>query len=122
MLRGKLEFASGEEGREAETLTHLLRRATADAARARLRGLDLTPLAEAVAQSPVRTGERVPAPEVVAALPRTPVLTEVARRLDAAGTEDPGPMAAAAELALEYLYLTRKLAKDESDDETVRYG
>ena len=65
VLRGKLEFASGEEGREAETLTHLLRRATADAARARLRGLDLTPLAEAVAQSPVRTGERVPAPEVV---------------------------------------------------------
>jgi magnesium chelatase subunit I len=122
VLRGKLEFASGEEGREAETLTHLLRRATADAARTRLRGLDLTPLAEAVAQSPVRTGERVPALEVVAALPRTPVLTEVARRLDAAGTEDPGPMAAAAELALEYLYLTRKLAKDESDDETVRYG
>ena len=46
----------------------------------------------------------------------------VARRLDAGGTEDPGPMAAAAELALEYLFLTRKLAKDESDDETVTYG
>jgi magnesium chelatase subunit I len=122
VLRGKLEFASGEEGREAETLTHLLRRATADTARARLRGLDLQPLAAAVASSPVRTGERVPAREVVSALPRTPVLTEVARRLDAAGTEDPGPMAAAAELALEYLYLTRKLAKDESDDETVSYG
>ena len=29
---------------------------------------------------------------------------------------------AAAELALEYLFLTRKLAKDESDDETVTYG
>jgi magnesium chelatase subunit I len=122
VLRGKLEFASGEEGREAETLTHLLRRATADTARARLRGLDLTPLADAVSQRPVRTGERVPAATVVSALPRTPVLTEVARRLDAAGTEDPGPMAAAAELALEYLFLTRKLAKDESDDETVSYG
>ena len=70
----------------------------------------------------MRTGERVPAAQVVAALPRKPVLTEVARRLDAAGTEDPGPMAAAAELALEYLYLTRKLAKDESDEETVTYG
>jgi magnesium chelatase subunit I len=122
VLRGKLEFASGEEGRETETLTHLLRRATADTARARLRGLDLTPLTEAVSQSPVRTGERVPAAAVVSALPRSPVLTEVARRLDAAGTEDPGPMAAAAELALEYLFLTRKLAKDESDDETVTYG
>ena len=62
VLRGKLEFASGEEGREAETLTHLLRRATADTARARLRGLDLTPLAEAVSRSPVRTGERVRPP------------------------------------------------------------
>ena len=70
VLRGKLEFASGEEGREAETLTHLLRRATADTARARLRGLDLTPLAEAVSRSPVRTGERVPAAAVVSALPR----------------------------------------------------
>jgi magnesium chelatase subunit I len=64
----------------------------------------------------------VPAADVVSALPRTAVLTEVARRLDAAGTEDPGPMAAAAELALEYLFLTRKLTKDESDDETVSYG
>jgi magnesium chelatase subunit I len=122
VLRGKLEFASGEEGRESETLTHLLRRATADTARARLRGIDLTPLAEAVSRRPVRTGERVPAAAVVSALPRTPVLTEVARRLDAAGTEDPGPMAAAAELALEYLFLTRKLAKNDSDDETVSYG
>ena len=76
VLRGKLEFASGEEGREAETLTHLLRRATADTARARLRGLDLTPLAEAVSRSPVRTGERVAAAAVVSALPRVAVLTD----------------------------------------------
>jgi magnesium chelatase subunit I len=122
VLLGKLEFASGEEGREAETLTHLLRRATADTARARLRGLDLTPLADAVSKHPVRTGERVPAAAVVSALPRAKVLTEVALRLDAAGTEDPGPMAAAAELALEYLFLTRKLAKDNADDDTVSYG
>ena len=70
MLRGKVEFETGEEGREVEVLEHLLRRATADTARARLRGLDLTPLAEAVSQSPVRTGERVPAAVVVSALPR----------------------------------------------------
>ena len=55
VLRGKLEFASGEEGRESEHLDHLLRRATAATARARLRGIDLTPLADAVAGSPVRT-------------------------------------------------------------------
>jgi magnesium chelatase subunit I len=56
VLRGKLEFASGEEGREAEHLEHLLRRATADTARARLRGIDLNPLAEAVSGATVRTG------------------------------------------------------------------
>ena len=123
VLRGKLEFASGEEGREDEILRHLLRRATADTARARLRGVDLTALAAAVTAHPVRTGERVPAAAVVAALPVVPVLTEIASRLGASGTEDPGPMASAAELALELLFLTRRLAKDPSDDgDTVSYG
>jgi magnesium chelatase subunit I len=121
VLRGKLEFASGEEGRETEHMVHLLRRATADTARARLRGIDLNPLAEAVSGHPVRTGERVPAAEVVAALPQVPALTEIANRLDAGGTEDPGRMASAAELALELLYLTRRLTKDETDDDSVSY-
>jgi magnesium chelatase subunit I len=49
------------------------------------------------------------------------VVTEVAGRLGAAGTEDPGPMASAAELALELLFLTRKLAKS-ADDDAVQYG
>lgn len=121
VLRGKLEFASGEEGRETEHMVHLLRRATADTARARLRGIDLNPLAEAVSGHPVRTGERVPAGEVVAALPSVGTLTEIANRLDASGTEDPGRMASAAELALELLYLTRRLTKDETDDDSVSY-
>jgi magnesium chelatase subunit I len=122
VLRGKLEFASGEEGREFEHLDHLLRRATADTARARLRGIDLTPLAEAVAQAPVRTGERVPAAEVVAALPALDAVTEIGKRLGASGTEAPGAMASAAELALELLFLTRRLAKDAADDDSVSYG
>lgn len=123
VLRGKIEFESGEEGREEEILEHLLRRAVADTARFALRGVDLSELADAVATHPVRTGERVPAAEVVAKLPTGAALTEVARRLGAEGTEDPGPMASAAELALEYLFLTRKLAKDETDDgDTVEYG
>jgi magnesium chelatase subunit I len=121
VLRGKLEFASGEEGRETEHLVHLLRRATADTARFRLRGIDLNPLAEAVSGRPVRTGERIPAREVVAALPATATLTEVASRLEVGGSEDPGPMASAAELALELLYLTRRLTKDETDDDSVSY-
>jgi magnesium chelatase subunit I len=123
VLRGKLEFASGEEGREEEVLEHLLRRATADTARFALRGVELTALVDAVTSRPVRTGEQVPAAQVVAGLPEVPALTEVAKRLGASGTEDPGPMASAAELALEYLFLTRKLAKDESEDgNTVSYG
>ena len=126
VLRGKLEFASGEEGREEEVLEHLLRRAVADTARFALRGVNLTELVDQVSGRPVRTGERVPASEVVAALPTVPALTEVAKRLGASGTEDPGPMASAAELALEYLFLTRKLAKDSSEDDaagdTVTYG
>ena len=124
VLRGKLEFASGEEGRETEHLEHLLRRATADTARRRLRGIDLNPLAEAVCR-----GTRC-APGSGCRRPRwwprcrpSPALTEVATRLDAAGTEDPGPMASAAELALELLFLTRRLTKDQSDDgDTVSYG
>jgi magnesium chelatase subunit I len=121
VLRGKLEFAAGEEGREDEILEHLLRRATADTARRALRGVDLTPLAEAVTATPVRTGDLVPAAAVVASLPPVATVTDVATRLGAAGTEDPGPMASAAELALELLFLTRKLAKS-ADDDTVQYG
>jgi len=125
VLRGKLEFAAGEEGREDEVLEHLLRRATADTARRALRGVDLTSLAEAVTQTPVRTGDLVPAATLVASLPSaraaTRTLTEVANRLGANGTEDPGPMASAADLALELLFLTRKLAKS-TDDDTVQYG
>jgi len=123
VLRGKLEFVTGQEGREDEVLEHLLRRATADTARSKLRGVDLTPLAEAVTKAPLRTGDRVTAAQVVGALPRVTVLTVIGQRLGAAGTEDPGPMASAAELALELLFLTRKLTKEPSDDgDTVSYG
>ncbi|HXT43758.1 MAG TPA: sigma 54-interacting transcriptional regulator [Pseudonocardiaceae bacterium] len=131
VLRGKLEFESGYDqpsenstGRDeqGDVLTHLLRRAVADTARARLRGLNLAPLAAAVSGGHrVATGEQVPAAEVLAALPELPVLHEVATRLGAAPGGPPGPIAAAVELALESLYLTRKLGKDVEDGRTV-YG
>jgi len=121
VLRGKLEFEAGEEGRESEHLSHLLRRSVADTARARLGRLDLTPLAKAVGDGhPVMTGERVPAAEVLAALPELPVLHEVAKRLGVASTDPPGRIAAAVELALESLYLHRQLDKN-ADDGTVTY-
>ncbi len=123
VLRGKLEFATGHEGQEDEVLEHLLRRATADTARTALRGVDLEPLVQGVTTTPLRTGDRVTAAAVVAALPQVAALTAIGQRLGASGTEDPGPMASAAELALELLFLTRKITKEPSDDgATVSYG
>ena len=58
VLRGKLEFESGEEGRELAVLEHLLRRATADTAQKALGGIDVRPLVLAVEGSSVTTGSR----------------------------------------------------------------
>src|SRR4051794_2438014 len=122
VLRGKLEFEPGEEGREIELLEYLLRRSVADTARERFAGLDLTPLAHAVADGNlVTTGERVPGREVLAALPELPVLHDVAARAGVDADASPGRIAAAVELALEMLYLSKRVAKDADDDTTV-YG
>ena len=60
VLRGKLEFEAGEEGREDEVLGYLLRRSIADTARGLFAGLDLSSLVEAVTGGhPVATGERI---------------------------------------------------------------
>ncbi|MGL5853523.1 MAG: magnesium chelatase, partial [Phycicoccus sp.] len=48
VLRGKVEFESGEEGREREVLAHLLRTATAEVCRQRLGGIDLALLVDAI--------------------------------------------------------------------------
>ncbi|MBF6354981.1 ATP-binding protein [Nocardia higoensis] len=113
VLRGKLEFESGEEGREQEHLAHLLRRAFAETARDRLGGLNLRPLVEAVAAGhQVTTGDRVPGAEVLSALPELPVLHEVAERLDVVASDQPARIASAVEFALESLFLAREIAKD----------
>ena len=119
VLRGKLEFESGEEGREQAVLEHLLRRATADTAQRVLGGMDVGPLVAAVeAGSPVTTGERVSAKDVLAALPELPVIDAIAERL---GAESDGERAAAVELALEALYLAKRIDKVSGEGETV-YG
>ena len=119
VLRGKLEFESGEEGREQAVLEHLLRRATADTAQKALGGIDVAPLLAAVeAGSAVTTGEQVPAKDVLAALPGLPVIDTIAERL---GARTDGERAAALELALEALYLAKKLDKTTGDGETT-YG
>jgi magnesium chelatase subunit I len=119
VLRGKLEFESGEEGREQAVLEHLLRRATADTASRALGGLDVGPLVAAVeGGSAVTTGERVSAKDVLAALPDLPIVEAVAKRL---GAESEGERAAALELALEALYLAKRVDKVSGEGETV-YG
>ncbi|QEM43459.1 magnesium chelatase [Mycolicibacterium grossiae] len=119
VLRGKLEFESGEEGREQAVLEHLLRRATADTAQRLLGGLDVGPLVAAVEEgAPVTTGERVSAKDVLAALPDLPVVDEIATRLKA---QSDGERAAALELALEALYLAKRIDKVSGEGETV-YG
>ncbi len=119
VLRGKLEFESGEEGREQAVLEHLLRRATADTAQRLLGGIDVGPIVAAIEHgSPVTTGARVPAREVLAALPEVPAVAEIQRSL---GARSEGQRAAAIELALEGLYLAKRIDKVSDEGETV-YG
>ena len=122
VLGGKIEFESGEEGREREVLTHLLRTATAETVRARLRGIDFALLVEAMEEGRmVTTGTQVTARDFLAGLPvlgESELYDEVCDRLDA---DDDGSRASAIELAFEGLYLARKIGKDSDGAETV-YG
>ncbi|MFC7376392.1 MULTISPECIES: sigma 54-interacting transcriptional regulator [unclassified Brachybacterium] len=122
VLGGKVEFESGEEGRELEILEHLLRTATAETVREHFRNLDLGPLVEAFDGSQtVTTGDKVTATEFLESLPELSapeVYDEIAERL---GAHSPGERAGAIELALEGLFLVRRLSKESGAGETV-YG
>ncbi len=122
VLGGKIEFETGEEGRERAILEHLLRTAVADTARAHLRGLDSRALADALhTGATVMTGEQIPAAEVLSAMPvlgESDLYDQVASRLEAV---TPGERAGALELLLESLYLEKKIGKDSAGGGTV-YG
>ncbi len=120
-LRGKVEFESGEEGREIEVLAHLLRVATAETFRARLASTDLSGFIALVAEGgSVQTGELIPASKIVGQVGALPGLGAVLQRL---GITEPGAeqAAAAIEFVLEGLHLTRRLAKNTSDDGRTTY-
>ena len=120
VLRGKVEFESGEEGREIEVLEHMLRRATADTVRAHLGGLNLAALVTAVESGdPIVTGDRITAKALLDELPDVAVIGDITERLKA--TSD-GEKAAAVELALEGLYLARRISKDPDDDGQTVYS
>ena len=119
--RGKVEFEAAEEGRELEVLAHLLRKATADAFRSLLGGVDLSALQARFAQgATVETGDLVPAGELLSRVGTVPGLSVILTRLGIE-EESPGLAAAAIELAMEGLHLNRRLAKDEVHGRTV-YG
>jgi magnesium chelatase subunit I len=121
--RGKVEFEDTEEGRELEILDHLLRRAIARTYRAHLAGVDLSGLqAKFDGGSTVLAGDAVSAADLLRQLGTVPGLSTLLERLGVPdGAESPGLAAGAVELAMEGLYLNRRLAKDEVDGQTV-YG
>ncbi|MDT7545015.1 MAG: magnesium chelatase subunit [Actinomycetota bacterium] len=119
--RGKVEFEAAEEGREMEVLAHLLRKATADAFRAQLAGVDLTGLQARFDEgATVETGDLVPAADLLERLGTVPGLAAILTKLGIE-EESPGLAAAALEFALEGLHLNRRLSKDAMPGRTV-YG
>ena len=121
-LLGKLEFEMGEEGREAEVVSHLLRVAVAETFRERLGGLDLSGFAQVFAEgATVETGELVTARDLLAQLDTLPGLSKVLDRLGDGDDASVGHSAAAVELVLEGMHLTRRIDKQRLDGRTV-YG
>jgi magnesium chelatase subunit I len=122
-LRGKVEFDSGEEGRETEILSHLLRVATAETFRARLAGLDLSGFTDLVAEGAIiETGDLVSAEELLAQIGTVPGLAKVLDRLGLGDAPSPGQAASGVEFVLEGLHLSRRLAKELTDDGRTLYG
>ncbi|MFG1673116.1 magnesium chelatase [Micromonospora sp. NPDC049282] len=122
-LRGKVEFESGEEGREIEVLGHLLRTATAETFRARLAGLDLSGFTALVAEGAVvETGELVSSAELLRQVGTVPGLAKVLDRLGLGDAPSPEEAAAGIEFVLEGLHLTRRLGKDVTESGRTVYG
>jgi magnesium chelatase subunit I len=121
-VQGKVEFEASEEGREAEVLDHLLRRAVADTFRARLGGVDLAGLVAVFEDgTTVESGELVPATDLLAGVGTVPGLAKILTGLGIDDVDTPGLAAAGVEFALEGLYLLRRLSKETVDDR-ILYG
>src|SRR5437588_1151933 len=121
-VQGKVEFEATEEGREAEILDHLLRRAVADTFRFHLGGVDVNPLVDKFADGTiVETGELVPATELLEEIGPIEGLSKLLSALGIDDVDTPGLAAADVEFALEGLYLLRRLSKESVDDRVI-YG
>jgi magnesium chelatase subunit I len=122
-LRGKVEFEVSEEGREEEVLQHLARKATAEVFRRHLGGVDLSPLITILDDgSVIEIGDLVTSSDLLAAAGAWEGLGRLVAAVEGPDAEPTAGIAAASvELALEGLWLTRRIDKDESEGR-ARYG
>lgn len=119
---GKVEFETFEEGREADILERLLRRALLEVFRRRAGGVNLSRLITWFdGGGAVETGDLVPGGELLAQLDRVPGLAKLLRALEVE-EESPALAAAALEFALEGLHLARKIDRDDLAPGAYRYA
>lgn len=122
-LRGKVEFESGNEGRELEILGHLLRTSIATTFRSHLGGVDLGAFAALCADGQqLHTGETVTSADLLEQVGKVDGLATVLHRLDPEHDPNAGLAAAAVELVLEGLHLTRRLDKHTGEDGHSVFG
>ncbi len=116
-LRGKVEFEVSEEGREEEVLLHLSRKAVAETYRRHLGGMDLAPLVAVLDEGrSIETGDLVRGPDLLASGGQFEGLGRLVAALEGPDAEPTaGISAACVEMALEGLWLTRRIDKDEAD-------
>jgi magnesium chelatase subunit I len=118
---GRVEFESFEEGREAEILDQLARKAILDVFRRRLSGFDFTGLLGRFEEGmAVDTGDLVPATDLLKQLGDVRGASGLLKRLGVK-EESPALAASALEFALEGLHLSRRLNKEQTAT-GVRYG
>jgi magnesium chelatase subunit I len=122
-LRGKVEFEVSEEGREEEILEHLARRAVAETFRAHLGGVDLSGLIERIdAGAVIESGDLVSSRQILEALGTVDGLARIISAVEGPDAEvSPALTAACVELALDGLWLTRRIAKDDTGS-AIRYA
>jgi magnesium chelatase subunit I len=118
---GRVEFESFEEGREAEILEQMARKAILDVFRRRLSGFDFTGLLGRFEEGmEVDTGDLVPASDLLKQVGDMRGASGLLKRLGVK-EESPALAASALEFALEGLHLSRRLNKEQTAT-GVRYG
>ena len=111
---GRVEFDAVEEGREEEILLRATRNAVLDVFRRRLAGFDFSPiLSRFEGGFAAETSDLTTATDFLNQFGDLPGLGRLLGRLGVE-EESPGVAAAALELALEGLHLSRRLNKDEA--------